>query len=70
MQSGTAMLLNVKVAFTTAVTATVIMLMSDESAFLILHARIYAPILPLAMTVAVVAGAWIALKPGTSADRD
>jgi uncharacterized membrane protein YoaK (UPF0700 family) len=83
IQSGAIMSLDVKGIFTTAATATVIMLMSDEAgwsqsgperrrlaavlvglvagaaaaAFLIFHARAYAPALPLVVTLAVVATA-------------
>jgi uncharacterized membrane protein YoaK (UPF0700 family) len=93
MQSGAVMSLNVKGVFTTAATATVIMLMSDEAgwsqsaaerrrlatvvvgliagaaaaAFLLIHARVYAPILPLVVTVAVVVTAWVALKSADGA---
>jgi uncharacterized membrane protein YoaK (UPF0700 family) len=87
IQSGAVMSLDVKGVFTTAATATVIMLMSAEAgwtpsdrrrlagvvagmvagaaagAFLILHARSYAPILPLVVTLMVIAGAVFALKP-------
>jgi uncharacterized membrane protein YoaK (UPF0700 family) len=89
IQSGAIMSLDVKGIFTTAATATVIMLMSDEAgwsqsaserrrlaavlvglvagaaaaAFLIFHARSYAPVLPLVVTLAVVATASIALDP-------
>jgi uncharacterized membrane protein YoaK (UPF0700 family) len=88
VQSGAVMSLDVKGIFTTAATATVIMLMSDEAGwsqsaperrrfvavlvglvvgaaaagFLLLHARVYAPVLPLVMTVAVVTTASVALK--------
>jgi uncharacterized membrane protein YoaK (UPF0700 family) len=88
IQSGAVMSLDVKGVFTTAATATVIMLMSDEAGWsrsaaerrrlagvvvglvagaaaatvLLLHARIYAPILPLVVTFVVVAAAPIALK--------
>jgi uncharacterized membrane protein YoaK (UPF0700 family) len=83
MQSAAVMSLDVKGVFTTAATATVIMLMSDEAgwsrstaerrrlasvvaglvagaaagAYLLLHARPYAPILPLVVTVAVISAA-------------
>ena len=83
IQSGAIMSLDVKGIFTTAATATVIMLMSDEAgwsqsgperrrlaavlvglvagaaaaAFLIFQARSYAPVLPLVVTLAVVATA-------------
>ncbi len=83
IQSGAIMSLDVKGIFTTAATATVIMLMSDEAgwsqsaperrrlaavlvglvagaaaaSFLIFHARSYAPVLPLVVTLAVVAAA-------------
>jgi uncharacterized membrane protein YoaK (UPF0700 family) len=86
IQSAAVMSLDVKGVFTTAATATVIMLMSDEAgwsdsrperrrlagvlaalvagaagaAFLLLHARSYAPILPLAVTIVVISGATIA----------
>ena len=89
VQSGAVMSLDVKGIFTTAATATVIMLMSDEAGwsqsaperrrlaavivglvagaaaagFLLFHARLYAPVLPLVMTAAVVTTASIALKP-------
>jgi uncharacterized membrane protein YoaK (UPF0700 family) len=89
LQSGAIMSLAVKGIFTTAATATLIMLASDKAgwsrsttevrrlagvlaglvagaaagAFLLLHARDYAPILPLIATLAVVATASIALKP-------
>jgi uncharacterized membrane protein YoaK (UPF0700 family) len=89
MQSGAVMSLDVKGIFTTAATATVIMLMSDEAgwsqsaperrrlaavlvglvagaagaAFLLLHARAYAPILPLVVTLAVIMTASVALEP-------
>lgn len=89
IQSGAVMSLDVKGIFTTAATATVIMLMSDEAGwsqsaperrrlvavlvglvvgaaaagFLLLHARVYAPVLPLLMTVVVVTTASVALKP-------
>lgn len=88
IQSAAVMSLNVKGVFTTAATATVIALMSDEAgwsqsaverrrlasvvvglvagaaaaAFLILHARRYAPVLPLAVTAAVVATTWVAFR--------
>jgi uncharacterized membrane protein YoaK (UPF0700 family) len=88
LQSGAIMSLDVKGVFTTAATATMIMLASDEAgwsksatetrrfvgvllglvagatagAFLILHARAYAPILPLVATGLVVATAAVALK--------
>jgi hypothetical protein len=77
------MSLDVKAVFTTAATATLMMLASDEAgwskskverrrltgvltglvlgaaagAFLLLHARSYAPVLPLATTVGVAAAA-------------
>jgi uncharacterized membrane protein YoaK (UPF0700 family) len=89
MQSGAVMSLDVKGVFTTAATATLIMLMSDEAGwakssadrrrlagvlvalvagataagFLLLHARVYAPILPLVVTLIVVATASVGLKP-------
>ena len=89
IQSGAIMSLDVKGVFTTATTATVIMLMSDEAgwsqsaperrrlaavlvglvagaaaaAFLIFHARSYAPVLPLVVTLAVIATASVALDP-------
>jgi uncharacterized membrane protein YoaK (UPF0700 family) len=89
MQSGAIMSLDVKGVFTTAATATLIMLMSDEAgwsrsaaerrrlagvlvglvagaaaaAFLLLHARAYAPILPAVVTLVVVLTASVALEP-------
>jgi uncharacterized membrane protein YoaK (UPF0700 family) len=88
-QSGAVMSLDVKGVFTTAATATVILLASDEAgwsrskaerrrfagvlvglvagaaaaAFLLLQARIYAAILPAALTVLVVLTARLALEP-------
>jgi uncharacterized membrane protein YoaK (UPF0700 family) len=87
-QSGAVMSLDVKGVFTTAATATVIMLISDEAgwsrsaaerrrfagvlvslvagagagAALLLHARSYAAILPLAVTALVIAGAAVTLQ--------
>lgn len=95
LQSGAIMSLDVKGIFTTAATATVIMLMSDEAgwsrskaellrlaailvslvagaaagAFLLLHARSYAPLLPLFATALVVATAWFALQPSATPQR-
>jgi uncharacterized membrane protein YoaK (UPF0700 family) len=92
IQSGAVMSLDVKGVFTTAATATVVMLMSDEAgwshsaperrrlaavvlgliagaaaaAFLLLHARVYAPILPAVVTTAVVAIASVVLRPGAT----
>jgi uncharacterized membrane protein YoaK (UPF0700 family) len=89
IQSGAIMSLDVKGIFTTAATATVIMLMSDEAGWsqsaperrrlaavlvglvagavaaglLIFHARAYAPILPLVITLAVIMTAAVALEP-------
>jgi uncharacterized membrane protein YoaK (UPF0700 family) len=88
MQSAAVMSLNVKGVFTTAATATVIMLMSDEAGwsrsaherqrfvgvilalvagaaagtFLLLHVRAYAPVLPLVVTLLVIAAAGLALR--------
>jgi len=93
MQSAAVMSLDVKGVFTTAATATVIMLISDEAgwsqsaaerrrfaavlatliigaaagAFLLFHARAYAPVIPLVATILVVAGASLALQPDTRA---
>jgi uncharacterized membrane protein YoaK (UPF0700 family) len=92
LQSGAVMSLDVKGVFTTAATATMIMLMSDEAGWshssperrrlagvlaalvagalaaglLLLHARAYAPILPLVVTLIVIATASVGLKPETS----
>ena len=89
MQSAAMMSLDVKGVFTTAATATVIMLMSDEAGwsqsaaerrrlvsviaglaagaaaggFLLLHARTYAPVLPLVATLAAIVVAAAALRP-------
>jgi uncharacterized membrane protein YoaK (UPF0700 family) len=91
LQSGAVMSLDVKGVFTTAATATIIMLASDEAGsprapaerrrlvsvvlalvagaaaggFLLLHARHYAPVLPLVTTLAVIATASVALRPAT-----
>jgi uncharacterized membrane protein YoaK (UPF0700 family) len=91
MQSGAVMSLDVKGIFTTAATATLIMLMSDQAGwshssperrrlagvlvalvagaaaagFLLLHSRAYAPILPLVVTLVVIATAAGALEPDT-----
>lgn len=88
MQSAAVMSLDVKGIFTTAATATVIMLMSDEAgwsrstserrrlasvlaglvagaavgAYLLLHVRAYAPILPLVVTVAVISAASVFIR--------
>ena len=88
IQSAAIMSLDVKGVFTTAATATLIMLASDEAgwpqaagdrrrlvgvivglvvgaaagAFLLLHARSWAPALPAATTIAVVATASVALR--------
>jgi uncharacterized membrane protein YoaK (UPF0700 family) len=95
MQSAAVMSLDVKGIFTTAATATMIMLMSDEAgwsrskaevarfaailvslvagaaagAFLIFHARSYAPLLPLFAMSLVVATAWFALQPSPTPER-
>jgi uncharacterized membrane protein YoaK (UPF0700 family) len=87
MHSGAVMSLDVKGVFTTAATATLIMLASEEAgwkpsewrlhssvilglvagaaagAFLLIHARSAAPVVPLAVTLAVIATATVALKP-------
>jgi uncharacterized membrane protein YoaK (UPF0700 family) len=89
LQSGAVLSLGVKGVFTTAATATVIMLVSDVAAwkesaaerrrlagvllglfagaaaggFLLVHARAYAPVLPLFATVLVIAVASLALEP-------
>jgi uncharacterized membrane protein YoaK (UPF0700 family) len=94
-QSGAIMSLDVKGIFTTAATATLIMLMSDEAgwsrskaeirrlaavlvslvagaaagAFLLFHARSYAPLLPLFAMSLVVATASFALQPSATAER-
>lgn len=88
MQSAAVMSLGVKGVFTTAATATVIMLMSDEAgwsestserrrlasvlaglvagaatgAYLLLHVRAYAPILPLVVMVAVISAASVFIR--------
>src|SRR5215203_1464294 len=88
IQSGTVLSLGVTGVFTTAATATVVVLMSDVAAWsqsamerrrlagvlaslfagaaagglLLAHARTYAPVLPLAVTILVVATATIALR--------
>lgn len=93
LQSAAVMSLDVKGVFTTAATATVIMLIGDEAgwsestperrrlasvlvglvagaaagAYLLLHARAYAPILPLAATLAVISAAVIWQRPDGSA---
>ena len=93
MQSGAIMSLDVKGVFTTAATATVIMLSSDAAgwrqaaedrrryaavlaglvagaaagAVLLLYARVYAPILPLLTTAAVVAAASLVFDAGWKA---
>jgi uncharacterized membrane protein YoaK (UPF0700 family) len=92
IQSGAVMSLGVKGVFTTAATATVIMLMSDEAgwsqsaperrrfaavivglvagaaaaAFMLFHARVYAPILPLVVTLVVVVTASVVLRPAAT----
>ena len=88
IQSTAVMSLDLKGVFTTAATATLILLVSDEAGWsrstserrrlggvllglfagaaaggaLVLHARTYAPVLPLAVTLAVIASASIALR--------
>jgi uncharacterized membrane protein YoaK (UPF0700 family) len=94
IQSAAVMSLDVKAVFTTAATATLIMLVSNEAgwsrsraerrrlacilaglvtgaaagAALLLHARLYAPVLPLAVTVVVISATSIAFRvpPETS----
>jgi uncharacterized membrane protein YoaK (UPF0700 family) len=89
MQSGAVMSLDVKGVFTTAATATLIMLASDEAGWsqsqrerrrmagvlvalvagataaglLLTHARPYAPVLPLVVTLIVIASASFGLEP-------